>query len=237
MVLSSVVLPAPFGPRTTTVRRRRARSGRRSAAPRSARSRNAGPALPAGPSGRWALGQAGEATRASSSRSASRTLPDRHDALSARRPKSGRRMRPTRPLRAWARKIAAIPTPTGCHSRTAGDVNTAGSQTRTTAASTAPPSEDGPAVTSTATHSNDWKMSNVWALTDSVSVPSSPPATARQEGGEAEHQHPGDDRVDSEALHGQAASRPAPAGRGRAASTRTASTATSPTTTTASTKK
>ena len=61
---------------------------------------------------------------------------------------------------------------------TRAESNTAGTHTSRTAASTAPASDSGPAVTSAATHTSDWKKSKVWALTDKVSVPSRPPATA-----------------------------------------------------------
>jgi hypothetical protein len=74
--------------------------------------------------------------------------------------------------------MAAIPKNTGCSSTNVALVKTVGAVTRSSEARTDPPRVAAPAVTSTVTHTSDWKKSNVEVFTTCVSVPSSPPARA-----------------------------------------------------------
>jgi len=68
-----------------------------------------------------------------------RAEPIRHRFRSAREAKLRRRSDPISPLSAWAKRIAAAPNATGCHSVTVDEVNTAGNVTSSSDASTTPP--------------------------------------------------------------------------------------------------
>ena len=71
--------------------------------------------------------------------------------------------------------MAATPKATGCHFTTVADVNTVGTAMSSTAARTDPPRVAAPAVTSTVSHTSDWKKSKLSVDTEPMREPSSPP--------------------------------------------------------------